>query len=133
MADVAPVVRRMLLCEDVRIYPDNSRKVDVFGLLSTIRTVSEGAFPLRASQLCVYLELAGGRGAGEARIFVVEADSDNIAFTSAPHQIAFGTDPLAVSGLVFRIKECIFPRAGLYWVQIRFDDKALAQEPLLLK
>lgn len=133
MSDVAPVVRHMLVCEDVRTRPDNPKKVDVLGLLSTIRTVPEGAFPLRSPQLCVYLQLTGGRGTGEAKISVVEADSDSIAFTSAPHQIAFGTDPLEVLGLVFRIQECLFPRSGLYWVQFLFNDTIIAQESLLLK
>ena len=133
MSDVAPVVRHMLLCEDVRTDPDNAQKVNVFGLVSTIRAVPDDAFPVHHPELCVYLQLTGGRGTGEVQIAAVQAELEQIVFTSSVHSITFENDPLSVLGFVFRIEDCIFPHAGLYWIQFRVNDQVIAQQPLLLK
>jgi len=133
MSDLAPMVRHMLLCEDVRTDPANPKKVNVFGLVSTIQAVPDAAFPVCHPELCVYLQVTGGRGTGEGKIVAVQADTEQVVFTSSPHPIALGADPLAVLGLVFRIQDCIFPQAGLYWIQFRFNDNIIAEQPLLLK
>lgn len=70
---MTPFIRHMLLCEAVRPRPADPRKVDVLGLLSSVR-VADGAFPTAVS-FSVYLATTGGRGSGEARIVVVDADS----------------------------------------------------------
>jgi hypothetical protein len=46
MNTVDPVVRHMLLCDDVQRDPGDPRKVNVFGLVSTVRAVAEAPFPL---------------------------------------------------------------------------------------
>jgi hypothetical protein len=111
----------MLVCDDVQTDPANPHKVNVFGLIGTIRSVADPPFPLCHPQLCVYLVLTGGRGTGETTVAVVQADSDRLVFASLPHTLSFGTDPLAVRGLVFRILNGVFPEAGLYWVEFRYN------------
>jgi hypothetical protein len=75
----------------------------------------------------------GGRGSGEITVAVVRADSERLVFTSLPHTLSFGTDPLAVRGLVFRLQNGVFPDAGLYWVEFRYNGKAIARQPLLVR
>jgi hypothetical protein len=133
MNGVDPFVRHMLLCEDIRRDPNNPKKVDVLGLLNTIQAVGEPAFPLRLPVLCVYLEVAGGRGTGQARVDCRQADSGRVIFSNPTHDLTFSPNPLAVRSLVFRISDCIFPGPGLYWIQFCYNQKALAEQPLIVR
>jgi hypothetical protein len=133
MSDVVPIVRHMLVCDDVRLDPDNPHKVHVFGLVSTIQSSAEPSFPLLHPQLCIYLQVTGGRGSGEGEIVVVRADSEETGFASAAHALSFPANPLSVTGIVFRIQDCLFPEPGLYWVQFRYNEQTLAREPLLVR
>lgn len=133
MSNLAPIVRHMLICEDVRTHPDSPKKVNVFGLLSTIRAAEYETYPLCLPNLCIYLQITGGRGSGAGQIVAVQADSEQFVFASLAHPLVLGNNPLAVRGLVFRIQDCIFPQPGLYWIQFRFDDRTIAEQPLVLK
>jgi hypothetical protein len=133
VSDVEPVVRVMLLCDEVGHDPDNPLKINVFGLVSTIRSLAEPPFPLCHPQLCAYLQLTGGRGTGQGQIATIHADTDQMAFTSATSALTFGSDPLAVLGVVFRMRDCPFPESGLYWVRFRYNEKVLAQQPLVVR
>ncbi len=133
MSDIDPVVRLMLLCDEVAHDPDNPLKVNVFGLVSTLHATSDPPFPLRHTQLCVYLQVTGGRGTGQGEVVAIHADSDQVAFRSPATALTFGGDPLAVLGLVFRLRDCPFPEPGLYWVQFRYNGTLLAQQPLVVR
>jgi hypothetical protein len=61
---ITPVVRYTLLCEDLRLDPQNSRRVTIIGLVSNIRSLDEPPYPLTYRELCVFLALTEeGRGA----------------------------------------------------------------------
>jgi len=133
MSDLAPVVRHMLLCDDVRPDSNNAENVNIQGHVTRIRSRDQPPFPLRHPSLCVYVVLSGGRGEGEFQIAVREADTDQVVFTSPGYRVAFPTDPLAVVGLIFRVRDCPFPRPGLYVVHLEFNVRSLAQEPLVVR
>ena len=133
MVDVEPVVRLMLLCDDVRPDPDNPSKINALGLVSTIHSFGEAAFPFRHPQLCVYLQLTGGRGTGEGRIVVVHADSDQTVLRAPLHTLKFGTDPLKVHGVLFRLLGCVFPEPDYYFFEFWYNDKAIARQPLFVR
>ena len=40
---------------------------------------------------------------------------------------------LHVHGIVFRVRGCVFPNPGLYWVEFRHESVALGREPLLVR
>jgi hypothetical protein len=131
---VPPVVRHMLLCEDVGRDPTNPKRIALYGLMSSIRFLDVPPFPLRYALLCVYLVLTGGRGRGRGQIVIVEASVGQTICASRPHPLTFGAmNPLDVLGVCFRIRDCVFPGAGLYWVEFRYDRRTIAREPLLLK
>lgn len=91
----------MLLCDDVQRDPTNPHKVNILGLVSTIRSTGEPPFPFRHPELCVYVVLTGGRGTGGAEVAAIHADSDRLIFSTPPHALTLGTDPLAVRGMAF--------------------------------
>ena len=133
MARTAPVVRHMLLCEDVRSDANNPHRVNILGLVSKIEVLSDPPFPLRLPELCVYLLMTDERGRGQASIVGVHADSGQAVFASPERNLQFGADPLAVVGVIFRIEDCVFPEAGLYWIQFVYNGQVIAQQPLLVR
>jgi len=104
---------------------------DVRSDLRAVRTtIHAESFPYRHRQLCVYLELTGHAGRSSGFVSAIKADSDEDAFASGAHTISF-TDPLVVVPAVFRIQDCPFPEAGLYWIQF-YCDEMLVEHRLTL-
>jgi hypothetical protein len=133
MSEVHPVVRYLIVCEDVQIDPDNSRRVSLVGLISAIHSLEQPPFPILYRELCVFLQLTGCRGAAEGQIEIQHADSGQVVFRTQARTIPFGSDPLEIVGVTFRIRNCLFQEAGLYWVQFRYNGQVIAQQALLLR
>ena len=133
MATIAPFVRHMIVCDDVVPSPHNPRDLDVRGLLSFVRSNPPGSFPVTVPQVCVYLELSGGRGTGEVQIVTRHADTDEPAFRSAAQEITFPPDPLRIVPVVFRIRQCVFRRGGLYWVEFRYAGRPLVERSVVVE
>jgi hypothetical protein len=133
MNGVEPVVRLMLLCDDVERPADTPTKVNILGLVHAITVAEDAVFPLEFAQLTVYLALAGGRGSARINLVGVEADTEQIVFQTPERSVDFGNDPLMVRGLTYRIQTISIPRPGLYLIQFRCNGNVLAQQPLLVR
>jgi Family of unknown function (DUF6941) len=133
MSDVHPVVRYLIVCEDVQTDPEHERRVTLVGLISALRSLDQPPFPVLCRELCVFLQLTDCRGAADGRIEIRHADSDRVVFRTRTRTIPFSNDPLEVVGVNFRIRDCLFEEPGLYWVQFWYNEKMLAQQPLLLR
>lgn len=112
-----PLVRYMLLCEDLQLQPPNSRRISVIGLISNIHALGDPPFPLLYEEMCVFLALTDGHGRGEGKIICVHEASGQKIFETHSRTIAFGLDPLEIVGVIFRVRDISFPQAGLYSVQ----------------
>jgi hypothetical protein len=128
-----PVVRYMILCDDWGIAQDNPRRVNIFGLLSNIRSVDQPPYPLLYRELCVFLALTEGRGSGNCQIRCGFEETGETVFETPSRPITFGDDPLEVVGVPFRIRGCRFPRAGLYLVQFWYNGAKVDERPLRLR
>lgn len=133
MSPIEPVVRYMVVCEDVEASGAPPQRVMLASLITTIRSLADPAFPVRHLEFCVYLQVSGCRGPARGRIQVQEADNAGVVFLGQTRTIPFSTNPLEVVGFTFRVRGCHFPRSGLYWVQFWYDDTMLVQQPLLLR
>ena len=133
MAGIHPVVRYLIVCDDVVVDPVNPRKVTIVGLISSIRSYDEPQFPVRHKELCVYAQLTEFRGRGRVHVDVVHADSEIRAARTTTCVISFGDNPLEVVGVVIRIRGCLFPVPGLYHVRLWYNDVVIAEQPLLLR
>jgi hypothetical protein len=128
-----PVVRRILVCEHVEAAANNPRRANIYGLLaSAVVKEDVGAFP-SGFGFSVYVMLSDCRASGSGRIVVTEAVSGDVCYSGVPNRIALSSDPLEVYGLIFRVAECIIPRAGLCWIEFEFDGMVVGQEPILVK
>jgi hypothetical protein len=133
MSQLHPTIRYLIVCEDVQTDSDNPRRVTLVGLVSAIRSIEQPPFPLLYREICVFLQMTECRGAAEGRVEVRHADSDQVVFRTQTRTIPFGNDPLEVIGVTFRIRNCLFQQAGLYWVQFWYNEQMIAQQPLLLR
>ncbi len=133
MSEVLPIVRYMILCEDVQTDPDNPRRVTIVGLISAIQGLAQPPFPLLFRELCIFLQITECRGPAEGRIEILHADSGQVVFRTRTRTLLLGSDPLEVVGVTFRIRNCLFLEPGLYWVQFWYDGEMIAQQSLLLR
>jgi len=130
---VHPVVRYMILCEDWKSAPNNPRRVNIHGLLSNIHPLDQPAYPLLLSEMCVFLILTEGRGAGSARVRCVFEETSQQIFETPQRQVEFGPDPLEVVGVPFRIRDCPFPYPGMYVIQLWYNGAKVDERPLRLR
>lgn len=133
MDSVVPTVRYLIVCEDVYVDPDNPRRVTLVGLVSAIRAKEKPAYPIIYPAMCVYLQMTECRGSANGRVEIRHADSDRVQFRTQTRTIPFGADPLEVVGVIFRVRNCLFPTPGLYWVQFWYNDQIIAQQPVVLR
>jgi hypothetical protein len=130
---IQPVVRYMILCEDWGVDPNNARRVMILGLISNIQGIDDPPYPLLYQEMCVFLALTDGYGQGEGKIICVHEGSGQKAFETRSRPIIFGPDPLEVVGVAFRIRDCVFPRPGLYLVQFSYEGVVVEEKPLRLR
>jgi hypothetical protein len=123
----------MLLCDDAESQHDHPNRWNVSGLLHALTFASDTTFPTNHPLLTILLHLTGGRGSGRVSIVGVHADSEQVVFGTPQRTIQFPNDPLAVYGLVFRILDVPIPERGLYYIQFRYDDEVIFQQPLLIR
>lgn len=129
---IKPVVRYMLLCEDWRLEPAASRRIVIYGLLTSIRPHTPH-YPFVQPQLCVFLSLTDGYGRAEAKVVCRDDETERPVFETRPQTVAFGPDPSAVGAVSFRMRDCFFPKSGMYTVQFWYDGELLESRPLRLR
>jgi len=83
--------------------------------------------------MCVLLALTEGRGQGEGKIVCIFAEDGRKIFETHGRAISFGDDPLEVIGVPFRIRDCSFPRAGLYSEQFWYEGELVEERPLRMR
>lgn len=130
---INPVVRYMILCDDWQNDPENHRRVTIVGLISNIHATDDPAFPLYYREICVFLALTDGYGHGEGKIVCVHEESGENVFETLSRPIPFGPDPLEVVGVPYRIRNCIFPRAGMYSFQFWYNGTLVEERPVRLR
>jgi hypothetical protein len=56
-----------------------------------------------------------------------------VVFRTRPRMLFLSTDPLEVVGITFRLRNCLYPEPGLYWVQFWYNGQMISQQPLMLR
>jgi hypothetical protein len=132
---IIPIVRYMILCEDVGFAPDAARRVNILGLLTNINSIDESkaAYPLLYPELCVFLAVTEARGSASVQIICVLDETGHRVFGTPRHTISFGDDPLEVVAIPFRIRDCLFPHEGLYSFQFWYNDQMIEERPLRMR
>jgi hypothetical protein len=120
----------MVLCDEV-LHDPQSDKAHLMGVFNAIRPQNNPAFPHRHPEFSVFLQLTDADGEALGQIVAREASSGQAIFASRPHRIEF-LDRLQVKWVHFRLRDCPFPKPGLYWVQFACNGQILSDQPLSL-
>jgi Family of unknown function (DUF6941) len=130
MAKLHPVVRYMAVCEEMEVH---KKQISLLRLVLNIRSLGTPPYPLLYRQLCVFAVLTEARGNASVTLRVVHADTGAAVFAPRVQHVSFGKDPLTAYGVRFRLRDCLFPQVGLYWIQFLYGDAVLAQQDLYLR
>lgn len=128
-----PAVLHLILCDDVQTDPNNYHRCNILGLITSIRSITVPPFPAVHPQLLALIVWIGGQGTGELTLRIIEDRSTRTIFGTRPRQVRFVGDAAAVGGVLFRIQNCSFPAAGLYWVEVLFAGSVIARQQLFLR
>jgi hypothetical protein len=126
-------VLHLILCDRVETDPNNYHRCNIFGLITSIRSAATPRFPVAHPQLLALVVWTGGQGTGELTLRIVEDGLASVVFRTRPRQVRFVGDATAVGGVVFRIQNCAFPGAGLYWVEVLFGGLVIARQRLAVR
>jgi hypothetical protein len=126
-------VLHLILCNRVETDPNNYHRCNIFGLITSIRSAAAPAFPVVHPQLLALIIWTGGQGTGELTLRIIDDRSASAVFRTRPRQVRFVGDAASVGGVAFRIQNCAFPAAGLYWVEVLFAGLLLARQRLVVR
>ena len=118
---IPPIVRQMVVCDDLSTDLSKSKRIDAFGLAHSITPTLGSQYPVKHPQLSVFLLLTGGVGSGRIQIRIRSEESDTINAASEVHEIENPVARNEVAGVIVRIKNCVFDKPGFYWVEFVYD------------
>jgi hypothetical protein len=127
----APLVHYMILCKDVRLEGPPPRRLNLYGLMTGLTSAND-AFPANFPDFCVFLVLRNGRGPGEGQLSAIYDDTGEVPWTSGPYPLSFRSDPLEFRTLAIRVRNAVFPAAGAYSFEFRYNGLVLATQSLIV-
>jgi hypothetical protein len=127
------VIRAFLVCDDI-IYMEGRRKqVSLINLISYFTAERSGAYPWNAPEFCVFAQATACRVEGRIWVDIIEADTSAVVHCMPTRVLPAKPDPLAIVGVRWRIRDCTFPKPGLYWVRLWYNNHCLAEHSLVLR
>ncbi len=127
-----PIVKSIVLCEDVLPGPKETGNVHLINAFSAIRPRGEFPFPYHPTKFCIFLELTDAEGAGNGWVAIRDAATDEIIFSGGEHAIHF-EHRLRIKRVNFAIKGCVFPAPGLHLIEFFLQDQWIVDRPLEIK
>lgn len=121
-----------LLCDDVAPDPFNLHRYNVYGLLVHVRSRATPPFPLVLGAFCVLFLATECQSDFDLSIRIIETASGRVVFRTPPRSIRFRGSARHVHGVRFRIQNCSFPAAGLYWVEAVVNGSTAARQSMYL-
>lgn len=120
MINIPPFVRHFIVCEDVQVDSREPLQVSPIHLLGTINARSIPAFPHCHPEFSIYVELSACRG-GELFVRVVHSNTNIVIFRTMTYGLPINLNPRDVVPLALRLRNCTFPSAGVYWVELWYN------------
>jgi hypothetical protein len=127
-----PIVQYLIACDDVQADPNNLHRINIFGLITNIRSTVVPPFPVVRPLFCVLALMTRCQGSGELVLRIQHNATGRFVYRSPPRRIRFVGSPQDALGVVFRLRNCTFPEAGLYWVELFYSNSILARRSLRL-
>jgi hypothetical protein len=126
---VMPRVQAMVLCDGVK---ESDDEPDVFQLAG-VRTVLDAAsFPALHPRLCVFLQMSGHRGQASCHVEIERGKTGEVVIETPNRSVNF-ENPTSAVPLIFRVRNCVFPEPGVYYVQVYQDRKLIGERTLQVR
>jgi hypothetical protein len=126
-----PIVQYMILCKDVRLEGPRPKRLNLYGLMMGLTSATD-VFPAHFPEFCIFLVLRNGRGPGTGEVSAVDEDTGDVCWHSGPHPLNFSSDPLEYRTLAIRVANAVFPAAGAYSFEFRYNGTVLATQSLIV-
>ena len=124
---ILPFPRALYVC-DYHVGYENG-KADLYGLINAIRPTD--GYPYTAARFCVFAQLVNGLGRIPFFIDVRDAGTDELIWTTQIKELVF-PDRRTISQLAMTIEGCVFPRKGLYILDLYCDNTWVCDTQLQL-
>jgi hypothetical protein len=111
-----PVGKILHVCDDVVADP-TSHKLSILNLWELVRVPVGASFPYTLGRICVVALMSDGQGEARFRAEVVRADTGTTIRRSPDYTVHF-TDRQRSALVVIRLKDVLFPGAGVYLVEL---------------
>jgi hypothetical protein len=121
----------MLLAEDVLTDPEEPLQITIVNLRATYWILEDS--PALIEEICCVIAVTDGRGKGRIQIICVEEETDITVFTGQIHEVRCSADPLDLMIIPFRLRDCRFPRPGMYSFQLLWNGESISSCPLRMR
>jgi hypothetical protein len=125
---VLPRVQAMVVCDRAK---ESESELDVFRLLGVRSSIQAASFPAFHPRLCAFAQISGHQGEAYCHVEVIRIDTDEEIAHTSPKKLTF-RGPTFIVPAVFRMRNCVFPAPGLYYVQVYNERKLITERPLRL-
>jgi len=123
----APFALSMIICDAVHLDPGTNKAY----ILGCFGDVGADSFPAAHSSMTVFAEVTECRGKTPFLVRVIDVDERQEPVAVARTDLSI-PDPLAITMLVLRLEEIVFPAPGEYRVQLFSGDTPLMERRLSL-
>lgn len=127
-----PEIVYLIACDDVETDPHNLHRVNVRGVMARLWSRVVPPFPVIRPEFCVFAMFTGGSGPVDVAIRIVNDASGQTIYRTAARRIRFSGQRGDVSGATFRIRRCMFPTSGLYWIECVAAQNVIGRQRLWL-
>lgn len=111
------VVVYCIACDSIRPHHSNPARLTISGVMGHLRSRSDPPFPTRCPEFSIFVLLAEVEPEIEIMYRIVSDATGAVIFQGPSRRRAVGGGPDQLLGLRFRVVNCTFPAAGLYWVE----------------
>jgi hypothetical protein len=125
---VLPRVHVMVMSDAITTSEGEENVFDLIGIRSELRAP---VFPYLHPQMIVYLQVTGHQGRVLLQIRIEESATDNLVLATPLQECEF-QDPLSFSQVAFSLDACVYPRPGLYYVQVYHEGKLIGERSFRL-
>jgi hypothetical protein len=117
-----PIAVGLMLCEHV-VVEEGTRHIS---MINTFARWKVGPFPSTPRPFYFVATMVDGEGNGTIELAVTQEDDADSVY-EARHSVRF-PDRLKETRAIFRVNNCSFPAAGLYYATLSVDGEWVAQK-----
>lgn len=126
---VLPRVPAMMICDHIE---ESDDEIGVYHLVGVRSSLHVPVFPALCPRLGVFVQMSGHRGEAPCSVRIRQEATDDAIYQTKSKLISF-LDPTLVVPVVYRLRNCIFPAPGLYFIEILHEKKLIGERRFQLR